>query len=50
MSIKQMQDEIIHKFGFEAEETVLFFQMCEEPKTEGWELYIELLYNYLMGR
>lgn len=50
MPIKQMQDEIVSRYGLEADETILFFQMCEEPKSEGWELYIELLYNYLMGR
>lgn len=50
MTIKERQDAIVQRYGLEAEETILFFQMCEEPKGEGWDLYIELLFEYLMGR
>ena len=50
MTTKERQDAIVHRYGLEADETILFFQMCEEPKGEGWEWYIELLFNYLMGR
>ena len=50
MPIKQMQDEIVSRYGLESDETILFFRMCEEPKQEGWEFYLEMLYKYLMGR
>lgn len=37
--IEELKSEIISKWGFEAEETICFFSMCEKVKKEE-ELYI----------
>lgn len=50
MTIKEMRDKIIEKYGAESEEAVLFCQMCDEPKTESWPLYIRLLFEYLIEK
>lgn len=50
MTIEEMKTEIIHKYGFEAPETINFFRACEAKADEGKEFYIGLLYDVLMGR
>ena len=50
MTIKEMQDNVIQKYGFETEETILFFELCEAAEGKDWGLYLELVYNYLMER
>lgn len=50
MTLEEMKTEIIHKYGFEAPETINFFRACEAKADEGKEFYIGLLFNVLMGR
>lgn len=50
MTLEQMKNEIIHKYGFEATETITFFKACEAKADKSKEFYIGLLYDVLMGR
>lgn len=51
MTLEEMKNEIIHIYGFEAKETILFFEMCEDfSKKEGGMLYIELMYEHLIKK
>lgn len=51
MTIKEMQDNIVGKFGLEAKETILFFKLCEKLKedTAFNRNLIKLCHNSLLG-
>lgn len=45
---EQMMNEVIRKFGFEHETTILFCKLCE---TEGvWDEIINIGFNYIMRK
>ena len=51
MTIKEMQDNIIGRFGLEAKETVIFFKMCEKLKEDTMEnnALLKICHNSLLG-
>lgn len=44
---RRMMDNVIHKFGYEAKETIHFFEIVEKYPT-GW--LPNVMYNYLMKK
>ena len=51
MTIKEMQDNIIGKYGYESKETVLFFKMCEKLKEDNAvnNAILTVCHNSLLG-
>ena len=51
MTIREMQDNIIGKYGLEAKETVLFFQLCEKLSEDNKvnNAILKLCHNSLLG-
>lgn len=43
--MEKMMEMIIHKYGFENENTILFFRECEKPHSV---IYIKILFLILM--
>lgn len=49
MTIQEMQNNIINKYGFEHEKTIIFFDCCEDYfKNNTTEKSIKYLYKWLM--
>lgn len=47
---EEMMNDIIHKFGFEVEETIEFCRMVEDaPENDYWDMCLEVVYMALMG-
>ena len=51
MTVREMQDNIIRKYGLEAKETVLFFQLCEKLSEDNKvnNAILKLCHNSLLG-
>ena len=51
MTIKEMQDNVIGKYGKEAKETITFFQLCDKLSEDTMvnNAILKLCHNSLMG-
>ena len=44
----EMQDEIVHTFGFEHPMTISFFEACDTHLEEYWDTALRNLYDSMM--
>ena len=51
MTIKEMQDNIVGRFGLEAEETITFFKLCDKLNEENDvnNAILKVCHNSLLG-
>lgn len=51
MTIKEMQDNVVGKYGLEAKETITFFKLCEKLKEDNIvnNAILKLCHNSLLG-
>ena len=51
MTIKEMQDNVVGKYGSEAKETITFFKLCEKLKEDNMvnNAILKLCHNSLLG-
>ena len=51
MTIKEMQDNIVGRFGLEAKETITFFNLCDKLKEENDvnNAILKVCHNSLLG-
>ena len=51
MTIKEMQDNIVGRFGLEAKETITFFNLCDKLKEENEvnNAILKVCHNSLLG-
>lgn len=51
MTIKEMQDNIVGKYGLEAKETILFFKLCDKLQEDNLvnNAILKLCHNSLLG-
>ena len=49
MSYKEMMDDVVRKYGFEAEVTIKFCEMCENSTSEDDRKMCEYKHDELMG-
>ena len=51
MTIKEMQDNVVRKYGLEAKETITFFKLCDKLKEDNKvnKAILELFHNSLLG-
>ena len=51
MTIKEMQDNVVGKYGLEAKETITFFKLCDKLKKDTMvnNAILKLCHNSLMG-
>lgn len=51
MTVKEMQDNIVGKYGLEAKETILFFKLCDKLQEDNVvnNAILKLCHNSLLG-
>ena len=51
MTIKEMQDNVVGKYGLEAKETITFFKLCDKLKEDTVvnNAILKLCHNSLLG-
>lgn len=51
MTIKEMQDNVVGKYGLEAKETTMFFKLCDKLKEDNMvnNAILKLCHNSLLG-
>lgn len=51
MTVKEMQDNVVGKYGLEAKETITFFKLCEKLKEDNMvnNAILKLCHNSLLG-
>ena len=51
MTIKEMQDNVVGKYGLEAEETITFFKLCDKLNEDNVvnNAILKLCHNSLLG-
>lgn len=51
MTIKEMQDNVVGKYGLEAKETITFFKLCDKLKEDNVvnNAILKLCHNSLLG-
>lgn len=51
MTVKEMQDNIVGKYGLEAKETILFFKLCDKLQEDNLvnNAILKLCHNSLLG-
>lgn len=51
MTIKEMQDNVVGKYGLEAKETITFFKLCDKLKEDNMvnNAILKLCHNSLLG-
>lgn len=51
MTIKEMQDNVVEKYGSEAKETIMFFKLCDKLKEDNMvnNAILKLCHNSLLG-
>lgn len=51
MTIKEMQDNVVGKYGLEAKETIAFFKLCDKLKEDNVvnNAILKLCHNSLLG-
>ena len=51
MTIKEMQDNVVGKYGSEAKETTMFFKLCDKLKEDNMvnNAILKLCHNSLLG-
>ena len=51
MTIKEMQDNVVGRYGLEAKETTTFFKLCEKLKEDNMvnNAILKLCHNSLLG-
>lgn len=51
MTIKEMQDNVVGKYGLEAKETIMFFKLCDKLKEDNVvnNAILKLCHNSLLG-
>ena len=51
MTIKEMQDNVVGKYGLEAKETIMFFKLCDKLKEDNMvnNAILKLCHNSLLG-
>ena len=51
MTIKEMQDNVVGKYGLEAKETITFFSLCDKLKEDTVvnNAILKLCHNSLLG-
>lgn len=51
MTIKEMQDNVVGKYGLEAKETKTFFELCDKLKEDNMvnNAILKLCHNSLLG-
>lgn len=51
MTIKEMQDNVVRKYGLEAKETITFFKLCDKLKEDNRvnKAILKLCHNSLLG-
>lgn len=51
MTIKEMQDNVVGKYGLETKETIMFFKLCDKLKEDTVvnNAILKLFHNSLLG-
>ena len=51
MTVREMQDNVVRKYGLEAKETITFFNLCDKLKKDTVvnNAILKLCYNSLLG-
>ena len=51
MTVKEMQDNVVGKYGLEAKETIMFFKLCGKLKEDNMtnNAILKLCHNSLLG-
>lgn len=51
MTVKEMQDNVVGKYGLEAKETITFFKLCDKLKEDNAvnNAVLKLCHNSLLG-
>ena len=51
MTIREMQDNVVGKYGLEAKETIAFFKLCDKLKEDNMvnNAILKLCHNSLLG-
>lgn len=51
MTIREMQDNVVGKYGLEAKETIAFFKLCDKLKEDNVvnNAILKLCHNSLLG-
>ena len=51
MTIREMQDNVVRKYGLEAKETITFFKLCDKLKEDNRvnNAILKLFHNSLLG-
>ena len=51
MTIREMQDNVVGKYGLEAKETIMFFKLCDKLKEDNTvnNAILKLCHNSLLG-